>query len=63
LAMACQQHRGKPLLVIGEKARFFLQREMTRLALRDLPDPSPEWSLLGQQQTKVRPVAEWLGCD
>ena len=33
------------------------------MALRDLPDPSHEWSLLGQQQTNVRTVAEWLGRD
>lgn len=33
------------------------------MALRDPSDPSLEWSLLGQQQTKVRTVPEWLGRD
>ena len=30
------------------------------MALRDLSDPSLEWSFLGQQQTEVRTVREWL---
>jgi hypothetical protein len=68
LAIACQQHRGKPLLVIGEKPRcFFVARNDADWPEATDPEcPSPKGRkrltvLLAAQQIFAKQPATYKG--